>query len=330
MIPTVRALALVGLLTLGALTTHAQRAARAEVRADRTNLRAQPSRDSEVLASLRRGELVDVLGEETSPGDKELWSRVALPSSVPVWIHSPGVDKAGVVKNEKIYFRAGPGKNYSVLGHLRRGNSVTILREFDGWLQISPPSGAVAFVASRLLASPGSVAPTNAPVPTPPVAAIVKATNAPPAPTRAALSPQKPATNAPPTPRAAPPMPPSTPSAESVQPSVRPAPVVPAPQAASTPPPSITPAPVAASRAPEPPAPAAVAANTAPAATPPDEEAQAPAAPRAALRGSPKEIASRSAAAPREFPLLASDPDPGRPTPEDAQVEPRKVTREGT
>jgi len=56
-----------------------------------------------------------------------------------------------------------------------------------------------------------------------------------------------------------------------------------------------------------------------------------PAAPSfRSVRGSPKEIASRTAAAPREFPVLATDPDPGRPKPDEILVEPRRVTREGT
>jgi len=331
---SVRALLLAILLIPASLPALAQRPVHAVIRADRTNLRAQPSLDSEVLASLRKGEMVEVLGEQTSPGGKEQWSRVVLPTSVPVWIFSPGVDKAGIVKNEKIYFRAGPGKNYSVLGHLRRGNSVTILREFDGWLQISPPSGAVAFVASRLLTPSGGVTPPNAPAVPPPAS---QSTNSVPARATQAPAPT-PSASIPPVQRAAPGDSLESPPAGN---SSSPTPASPAVTEPVSAPISSQPVSSPSTTVPDG-VPTRSDITTATAASPSPADASAssnedttePAStsvpkPQRSFRGSPRDIASQSAAAPRKFPVLATDPDPGRPTSEEASIPPRQVTREG-
>lgn len=122
------------------------------VKANRTNVRAKPSLDAEVLASLNQGQEVVVLGEVLPDGSKEPWTRIALPKSVAVWVHRPLVNRsAGTVQARELNFRTGPGLNYSVLGKLKRGDSVTVIQASGDWLQIEPPADAVAYIASRLL-----------------------------------------------------------------------------------------------------------------------------------------------------------------------------------
>ena len=153
-----------GLLAAAAL--HAEPIA--TVKADRTNLRAKPAFDGEVIATLQKGETVAVLdqvpgtGTDGQPRD---WAKVALPKQVPVWVYAPLVDaKTRLVKQKFLNLRAGPGKNYSEMGELKQGDAVTVIRELDGWLQIEPPAGTVAFVAASLIeTAPGK---TAAPKPT--------------------------------------------------------------------------------------------------------------------------------------------------------------------
>jgi SH3-like domain-containing protein len=179
---------------------------RVVIKADRTNVRAKPSLDAEILVSLSKGQEVEVLGEWTSPGSKETWSRIVMPSAVPVWVYAPLVDaKAGTVRAKELNYRAGPGRNYSVLGLLKKGAPIQVIREFDGWVQIKPPAQAVAFVASRLLtsetdATPMAAARTRTPPPTPAPAITSQPTPTPtPAPLRRAPVPTRPAETAPPT-----------------------------------------------------------------------------------------------------------------------------------
>lgn len=130
------------------------------VKADRTNVRAKPSFDGEVLGSLKKGEAVVVIERVTglgADGTPRPWERIRLPGAVAVWVYGPLVDKAKhSVKSEHLNLRAGPGKNYSAIGELARGSSVVIVRESDDWLQIEPPAGAFAFVASSLVDTNGS------------------------------------------------------------------------------------------------------------------------------------------------------------------------------
>lgn len=132
------------------------------IKADRTNLRAKPAFDGEVLATLKKGDKVEVLDQVpgTGPDGKPRdWTKVALPKAVSVWVYAPLVDaKTRLVKGKFLNLRAGPGKNYSELGELKQGDAVSVIRELDGWLQIEPPAHTFAFVAANLveLSTPGA------------------------------------------------------------------------------------------------------------------------------------------------------------------------------
>lgn len=120
---------------------------RIAVRADRVNVRVAPSRDAEVLATLRRGDVVDVRGAEAGG-----WTRIAVPSQVPVWVYGPLVDVPGrKVKAKEANLRSGPGKNYSELGRLKQGDPLIVVREADGWVQVEPPGSVSAYISSGFL-----------------------------------------------------------------------------------------------------------------------------------------------------------------------------------
>ena len=124
-------------------------AERIAVRADRVNVRVGPSRDAEVLTTLRRGDVVDVRGAEAGG-----WTRIAVPSKVPVWVYGPLVDVPGrKVKAKEANLRSGPGKNYSELGRLKQGDVLVVVRESDGWVQVEPPAGVSAYISSGFLES---------------------------------------------------------------------------------------------------------------------------------------------------------------------------------
>ncbi len=138
------------------------------VKADRTNVRAKPAFDGEVLATLKKGDTVEVVGAEAGTGvdgsSPKDWTKVALPPQVAVWVYGPLVDGATkTVKGKSLNLRAGPGRNYSEIGLLPRGATVVVVRESDGWLQIEPPAGTYAFVASNLIERKDGAAPAEAP-----------------------------------------------------------------------------------------------------------------------------------------------------------------------
>jgi SH3-like domain-containing protein len=128
----------------------------AQIKGDRTNVRAKPSYDGEVLATLSKGASVEVLAEvdgaEGEPGGSRRWARIQLPKEVSVWVYTPLLEaQSKTVKGEVLKFRAGPGRNYSELGELKRGEAVTEIRQAEDWTQIEPPPQAVAYVAASLI-----------------------------------------------------------------------------------------------------------------------------------------------------------------------------------
>lgn len=229
----------------------------ARVKADRTNVRAKPSYDGEVLGTLRRGSEVTVVAEvegaEGEPGGGRRWAKIRLPAEVAVWVYAPLVDPAArQVKSEVLKFRAGPGRNYSELGELKRGDAITEIRRADDWIQIEPPPQAVAFVAASLLeageAAPVAKVPEPEVVPVPePAPQIVPAIRLQPALNRnpaplPALAPTRPVAEAP--------VAPVIPAPESPAPNAAPAPVA-VPTSSPEPAPAVEPVPAVAEPQPE-------------------------------------------------------------------------------
>jgi uncharacterized protein YraI len=117
------------------------------VKVDRGNVRTTPSRDGEVIVTLRRGDSVEV--REAANGE---WVRIALPAKASVWIYGLLVDVVGHrVRTAEANVRTGPGKNYSELGKLKKGDTLVVLRESDGWLQIEAPSSVSCYISAGLL-----------------------------------------------------------------------------------------------------------------------------------------------------------------------------------
>ena len=146
-----------GMLAAATLCSHASDRATAGqtavTRADRVNVRALPSKQSEVLGSLPKGQSVTILGTTNGvPEEATTWNEIALPEQVGVWVYGPLLDsKNSLVKAKKANLRAGPGVNYSEMGDIPQGAPVTVIRKVDEWYQISAPPGAHAYVAANLL-----------------------------------------------------------------------------------------------------------------------------------------------------------------------------------
>lgn len=140
------------------------------------NVRGQAHINSEVIAHLKQGEAVTVLKEVTLKHPKidepAKWAQIALPAGVHVWVNGTFLDTNQTVTASKLNVRTGPGENFSVIGMLKKGDTVKALNVKGDWAEIDPPQNAYAFVAAHLLAPapPGTetqVATTTPPVTTP-------------------------------------------------------------------------------------------------------------------------------------------------------------------
>lgn len=163
------------------------------------NLRAQPTLDAEILASLKKGESHEgspkrVTNPKATSDEPAEWVELVAPPSAKVWIAAGLVDLATKkVRVEKAHLRAGPGTNFSEVGHVPKGTELDVSTRLDGWIRIAAPAGAVRGYVAAELTKPadGTVAPvaaaTNAPLARmkPPAAGLPAARGQAPLPTNA-------------------------------------------------------------------------------------------------------------------------------------------------
>lgn len=125
-----------------------------KVTGQRVNLRSKADLQSEVVGQVEDGE---VLSAKTFQDE---WVEVVPPESLDLWVYREFV-KGNAVTGDKLYVRAGPGINYSVVGTLQRGTVVAPRGEFGEWLKIAPPPECSLWVSRTYVSSP---VPPSAPV----------------------------------------------------------------------------------------------------------------------------------------------------------------------
>ena len=128
----------------------------ATVVASNVNVRGQATLKGEVLSRLTKGEQVTVIEEilltRSAVDEPSAWAKIVLPASIHAYVNATFINPAdGTVTARRLNMRGGPGENFSVLGHLERGDVVKTTSTKDGWLQIEPPTNAFAFVAAQYL-----------------------------------------------------------------------------------------------------------------------------------------------------------------------------------
>ena len=131
----------------------------AVVIASNVNIRGQAKLKSEVLGRLTKGQQVTVLEEITrnnsGPEEPSAWAKILLPASIHVWVNTAFIDATNkTVLSRRLNLRAGAGENYSVLGRLERGASVTEIGAKGEWTEIEAPTNAYAFIAAQYLKQP--------------------------------------------------------------------------------------------------------------------------------------------------------------------------------
>jgi uncharacterized protein YgiM (DUF1202 family) len=139
------------------------------------NLRGQAGVKGEVVGHLKKGDSVTVISQlnldKHAADEPAQWAKIALPSGTKVWVNSHFVDATTkTVTAKKLNLRGGPGENYSVVGSLEKGASVSELSTKGAWIEIEAPATAVAYVAAMYLEQ---TAPAPTPVePTPPAPVV--------------------------------------------------------------------------------------------------------------------------------------------------------------
>ncbi|MDP8213908.1 MAG: SH3 domain-containing protein [Candidatus Euphemobacter frigidus] len=120
----------------------------ATVTGDNVNLRVSPSRRSEIVGQLQRGEEVRVL---LTDGE---WCAIVPPPGISAWVSNDYLHD-GVVTGSRVNVRSGPGVSYGRLTFLRRGMSVKVLKERGGWAKIELPATGRLWVSARYISRAG-------------------------------------------------------------------------------------------------------------------------------------------------------------------------------
>jgi uncharacterized protein YgiM (DUF1202 family) len=128
----------------------------AEVGVNSVNVRGQASFKGEVITRLSQGSPVTVLEQinlqKHKPGEPAQWAKIAFPTNANVWVNAKYIDAdTKTVKPKKLNLRAGPGENYSVVGLIERGATVSEISNKGNWMEIEPLTNAYAFVAAMYL-----------------------------------------------------------------------------------------------------------------------------------------------------------------------------------
>jgi len=128
----------------------------AEVTASQLTVRGQAGLRGETVAHLHKGDQVTVLEQinlaHHAADEPSQWAKISYPTNANVWVDAKYIDSNGTVSSKKLNLRGGPGENYSVVGVLQHGESVTQLETKGNWIKIEPPTNAFAFVAAKFLA----------------------------------------------------------------------------------------------------------------------------------------------------------------------------------
>jgi len=193
----------------------------ATVVASNVNVRGQAKLKSEVVGRLNKGQNVTVLEEITlknsAVDEPSAWAKILLPPNSHVWVNTMFIEGTNTVKPKKLNLRSGPGENYSVLGILKRGDTVKTISTKEEWTEIEAPTDAYAFVAAQYLTQEAA----------PAVAAVAAKPEEPVA--APAAVPEAPQIAAPPTETPALPVPPTTPEPSNAVPTVNAQPSEPEP-----------------------------------------------------------------------------------------------------
>lgn len=99
----------------------------------RVNLRAKAELQAEVVGQIADGEFLNARSFQDD------WVEVVPPDSVDLWVHREFI-KDNQVMAPKLYVRGGPGINYTVVGTLMRGDTITAKGDFGEWIKIVPPA----------------------------------------------------------------------------------------------------------------------------------------------------------------------------------------------
>jgi uncharacterized protein YgiM (DUF1202 family) len=123
---------------------------RGTVSSDALIIRAKPASYYERLGQLKRGDVVQIVGQ------KEDWYEILLPDSVRGWVRAEHLDAENKVISDTCFISAGAGDFFTPFFRIPPGTTLkTVGLPSNGWVQVHPPSMASAWVSSAYIVLEG-------------------------------------------------------------------------------------------------------------------------------------------------------------------------------
>lgn len=111
------------------------------VTGDRVSLRAAPSLNGDLLDRAMSGDELIYYSETNG------WAGVQAPKTLDVWVLAEFIQD-NMILPEKLNVRSGPSLNYPVVAAIRKGDTVEVRGDFNGWLKIVPPESCVVWISA--------------------------------------------------------------------------------------------------------------------------------------------------------------------------------------
>jgi N-acetylmuramoyl-L-alanine amidase len=121
------------------------------------NVRSQPSLQSSIVGQVNKGDRVDIVSQNNN------WYEITY-NNKKAWVHrdyisfnsatqtsssqTPTTPKTGIVSVSSLNVREKASLSSQVVGSVKRGNTITILSESNGWYEITLSNGKRGWVAN--------------------------------------------------------------------------------------------------------------------------------------------------------------------------------------
>jgi hypothetical protein len=115
---------------------------------DKSNIRARPAINAEVVVQVNKGDTVEVLERKSADGRE--WLQILLPETAECYVSSKFV-RDGAVIGDNVNVRCGPGASYKDVGKISKGESVTVVGTKGEWTQIKPTSHCTGWISAGLV-----------------------------------------------------------------------------------------------------------------------------------------------------------------------------------
>ncbi|MBU0710144.1 MAG: SH3 domain-containing protein [Candidatus Omnitrophica bacterium] len=125
----------------------------AEVIAEDINLRTDSRASSEIICTVGKNTVVEVITEAYE------WYKIRLPDYAPAYVKKElfecledreGCQKAKALKSG-INVRLSPDLSSAIVGMIDEEETVTVLKEEEGWYKITPPKNSYGWIHRRFL-----------------------------------------------------------------------------------------------------------------------------------------------------------------------------------